>query len=172
MPWPADLTPDALRQPDPRSSAAAAVVAARVLLTPWRPADPAAEILAEHRHLTSSRSPRDRLQVPWPRRLGTAPWALATALRVLTGERVATVHVRPRAVIGYEVLRERLASRPVPVYVGSRWRPRHVVLAVRAIDDAIEVFDPAAGAVLTIGRARWTEHRLGLSGWDHAWFVV
>lgn len=172
MRWPADLAPVALRQPDPVSSAAAAVVAARVLLTPWRPEDPAAEILAEHRHLTSSRSPRDRLQVPWPRRLGTPPWALATALRALTGEKVATVHVRPRPEIGYEVLRERLVTRPVALYAGSRLRPRHVVLAVRPLDDAIEVFDPAAGALLTIGRARWAEHRLGVAGGDHAWLVL
>lgn len=172
MRWPADLTPAALRQPDRVSCGAAAVVAARVLLTDWRPADPADEIREEHRLLTSSHSPRDRFQVPWPRRFGTPPWAVANALRALTGERIAAVHVRPRAEIGYDVLRENLATRPVAVYVGTRWLPRHVVLATGTAGDAIEVFDPAAGAVVTIGRARWTEHRLGLSGRDHAWFVI
>lgn len=173
MRWPADLAPSDLRQPDPVSCGAASVLAARVLLSPWRPSSPAEDIHEEHRLLTSSRSPRDRFQLPWPRRLGTPPWAVANALRVLTGERIATVHVRPRPVIGYEVLRENLATRPVAVYVGSRWLPRHVVLATgTAGEDAIEVFDPAAGAVLTIGRARWTEHRLAIAGWDFAWFVV
>ena len=172
MRWPADLTPHALKQPDQVSCGAASVVAARVLLTPWRPGDADADIREEHRLLTSSRSPRDRFQLPWPRRFGTPPWAVANALRALTGQRIATVNARPRPVIGYEVLRENLATRPVAVYVGSRWLPRHVALAVRAGDDAIEVFDPAAGAVVTIGRARWTGHQVGIGGWSHFWFVV
>lgn len=173
MRWPADLPPDTLRQPDRVSCGAASVVAARVLLSPWRPDDDVgAEIRQEHRHLTSTRSPRDRFQLPWPRALGTPPWAVANALRALTGEHVATVHVRPRPAIGYEVLRENLATRPVAVYVGNRWLPRHVALAVGVAGDAIEVFDPAAGAVLTIGSARWAEHRVGIGGWSHFWFVV
>lgn len=172
MPWPADLAPLDLKQPDQRSCGAASVVAARVVLTDWRPGDAAREILDEHRLLTSSRSPRDRFQVPWPRRLGTPPWAVANALRTLTGQRIATVNARPRPAIGYEVLRENLATRPVAVYVGSRWLPRHVVLALGTVGDAVEVFDPAAGATVTLGRARWAEHRLGFGRWDHFWFVV
>ena len=222
MPWPADLAPLDLKQPDQRSCGAASVVAARVVLTDWRPGDAAREILDEHRLLTSSRSPRDRFQVPWPRRLGTPPWAVANALRTLTGQRIATVNARPRPAIGYEVLRETLATRPgavllpcvelkpgrhsfatemivmngvdgdlfkpgdraaaraelglppgpVAVYVGSRWLPRHVVLALGTVGDAVEVFDPAAGATVTLGRARWAEHRLGFGRWDHFWFVV
>ncbi len=173
MRWPADLAPSDLRQPDRVSCGAASVLAARVLLSDWRPTAPADDIHEEHRLLTSTRSPRDRFQLPWPRRLGTPPWAVANALRALTGERIATVHVRPRPVIGFDVLRENLATRPVAVYVGSRWLPRHVVLATAAVGaDAVEVFDPAAGAVLTVGRARWSEHRVGIAGWDHFWFVV
>lgn len=172
MHWPADVAPSLLRQPDRVSCGAAAVVAARTLLTPWRPEDAEAEIRDEHAHLTSARSPRDRFQVPWPRRLGTPPWAVANALRALTGEHVATVVTRPRPAIGYEVLHEQVSRRCVPVYLGNRWLPRHVVLAVRPVGEAIEIFDPAAGALTTVGRERWTEHRVGVAGWSHFWFVV
>lgn len=172
MRWPADLRPGDLRQPDRLSCGAASVVAARALVDGTHPADPEAAIRETHRRLTSSRSARDRFQVPWPQRFGTPPWAVAGALRALTGRHVATVVVRTRPVIGYEVLREQLADRPVAVYVGNRWLPRHVVLAVRATESGVEVFDPAAGALVTVGSARWCEHRVGIAGWSHSWFVV
>lgn len=172
MSWPADVLPSRLRQPDRLSCGAASVVAARTLLTAWRPENVEAEILSEHALLTSSRSPRDRFQMPWPRRLGTPPWAVTNALRALTGEHIATVITRNRPAIGYEVLREQVARRPVAVYLGSRWLPRHVVLAVRPVLDGIEVFDPAAGALVTVAAARWTEHRVDVAGWSHSWFVI
>ncbi|TYL51972.1 hypothetical protein FXB39_06060 [Nocardioides sp. BGMRC 2183] len=175
VPWPADLDPADLRQPDRVSCGAAAVVAARVLLRPgWRPADPTAEIRLEHRHLTSTHSPRDRFQVPWPRQLGTPPWAIATALGVLSGQRLATVHARPRPVEGYQVLVEHLRTRPVALYLGNGWMPRHVVLAVEAVADdlGVRVFDPASGRLLTVAAQRWRQHRVGVAGWNHLWFVL
>ncbi|WGY03354.1 hypothetical protein QI633_06220 [Nocardioides sp. QY071] len=172
MRWPADLAPSALRQPDSRTCGAASVLGARALLTSWRPEDPASDITEEHRLLTSSRSPRDRFQVPWPRALGTPPWAVAGALRALTGEHVATVFVRPRPVIGYDVLREQVHSRPVGVYLGSRCLPRHVVLAVRATGSGVEVFDPASGRLVEVPAERWSTHRVDVAGWDYFWFVV
>jgi len=170
--WPADLEPALLQQPDARSCGAASALAARALLRGWRPGDAEQEILAEHRLLTSTRSPRDRFQMPWPRALGTPPWALANALRTLTGRHIATVIARPRPAIGYEVLREQLADRPVGVYIGSRWLPRHVVLAVEATADGVQVFDPARGALLDVPRRRWLDHRIAVAGWSHLWFVV
>ncbi|GAA3546369.1 hypothetical protein [Nocardioides daeguensis] len=172
MRWPADLAPAALRQPDPRSCGAASVLGARALLTEWRPEHAAADITEEHRLLTSSRSPRDRFQLPWPRALGTPPWAVANALRALSGDHVATVFVRPRPAIGYDVLREQLRERPVAVYVGSRCLPRHVVLAVRPLPGGVEVFDPASGRLVEVAADRWTGHRVDVAGWDYFWFVV
>ncbi|MBM9459642.1 hypothetical protein JK386_06985 [Nocardioides sp. zg-536] len=174
MRWPADLDPALLRQPDARSCGAASVLAARALLTGWRP-DPdgaAEEILDEHRMLTSSRSPRDRWQAPWPRRLGTPPWAVANALRVLTGRHLATVSARPRPAIAYEVLRAQLQDRPVLVYLGNRWLPRHVVVAVAAEPDGICVFDPAHGRLVRVPAENWRGHRVGVAGWTHLWFVI
>ncbi|MBM0124783.1 hypothetical protein [Pimelobacter simplex] len=172
MRWPDDLAPGTLRQPDARSCGAASVLGARALLTSWRPANPEDDITEEHRLLTSSRSPRDRFQLPWPRALGTPPWAVANALRALTGEHVATVVVRPRPAIGYDVLREQLRSRPVGVYLGSRCLPRHVVLAVRATATGVEVFDPATGRLVDVPAESWSGQRVGVAGWNYFWFVV
>lgn len=174
MRWPADLDPGALRQPDQRSCGAASVLAARALLTDWRPSGDGggAEIAEEHRLLTSSRSPRDRLQMPWPRAFGTPPWAVANALRTLTGDHLATVMVRPRPAVGYDVLREQLRRRPVAVYVGSRLLPRHVVLAVGETGDGVEVFDPSRGRTHRVPHENWAGHRIGVAGWNYFWFVI
>lgn len=173
MRWPADLDPRDLTQPDPRSCGAASALAARALLTGWRPTDPAAEIKDEHRMLTSSVSPRDRLQMPWPRALGTPPWALVNAMRALTGRHVATVLARPRPAVAYDVMREELATdRPVGIYIGSRWLPRHVVLAVAPTDDGVQVFDPARGRLVDVPKRDWVHHEVGVAGWTHFWAVV
>lgn len=173
--WPEDVSPQQLQQPDPLSCGATSVVAARVLLRPpWRPDDAAEAIRAEHRALTSHRTPRGRWQMPWPRRLGTPPWAVAAALGVLSEQRVASVHARPRPELGYEVLVAQLATRPVAVYVGSRWLPRHVVLALEAPDAglSIRLFDPGSGRIELVEAGRWRQHRLGIGPWDHLWFVL
>lgn len=173
MDWPADVRPGSLKQPDGVSCGPTTVVAARMLLDPsWRPADVRAEITRTHRRLTSTHSLRDRLQVPWPRRLGTPPWAVATALSVLTGRRIATVHARPRPVPAYHVLVEQVRSRPAAVYLGNRWLPRHVVLAFADLGDAVRLFDPARGELVTVPRERWTHHRVGVAGWNYVWAVI
>lgn len=170
--WPGDLEPAQLRQPDRRSCGAAAFLAALALVEGWRPHDAPAQILGAHKALTSARSARERFQTPWPRALGTPPWALANALGTLSERRVATVNVRPRPAIGFDVLAEQVALRPTAVYVGSRWLPRHVVLAIRRLGDAIEVFDPARGELVMVDRERWESHRVQVAGWTHFWFVV
>ncbi len=175
MRWPADLDPSALKQPDPRSCGAASALAAKAILTGWRPAAGVgadAEIKDEHRVLTSATSARDRFQIPWPRALGTPPWAIVNLLRVLTGQHIATVFARPRPAIAYEVVREQLASRPVVVYIGSRWLPRHVILAVAALDGAVQVFDPARGRLVRVTEEEWAGNHIGVAGWSHVWFVA
>lgn len=174
MRWPADLDAAALRQPDPRSCGAASALAAKALLTGWRPSDTdaATEIKDEHRLLTSATSARDRFQMPWPRALGTPPWAIVNVLRVLTGQHIATVFARPRPALAYEIVREQLATRPVVVYIGSRWLPRHVILAVATLDGAIQVFDPARGRLVRVIEEKWITNNLDVAGWSHVWFVA
>lgn len=172
MDWPADLDPASLKQPDSTSCGAAAAVAARALLTRWRPTRPDAEIAEEHRLLCSATSARERFQMPWPQALGTPPWAIANTLRALTDRHVATLVARPRPAVAYEVVLENVADRPVAVYVGSRWLPRHVLLAFGSVGDAIRVFDPASGGLVTVPPDRWQRHAVGVAGWDYFWFVV
>jgi hypothetical protein len=147
-----------------------------MLLEPsWRPDDLPGVVARAHRRLTSTHSARDRFQVPWPRRLGTPPWAVANALTALTGgTRVAAVNARPRPEVGYEVLVAQVRTRPVAVYLGSRWLPRHVVLAFQEVhrEDAVRLFDPARGELVTVPRDRWAHHRVGVAGWQYFWFVV
>lgn len=119
------------QQPDSRTCGPSVVVVAQGLPGPWP--DFAADVLAMHR----------RLNRWWPRALGTTPWAIAAELggrvrRFRAGEVVAAL------------------PTPVPVYVGSRWLPRHVVLAVgTTADDGLRVYDPARGAVVPLTAVRW-----------------
>ena len=168
-----------LVQPDRRSCGAAVVVAARMLAHPsgagadGSKAGFRAEVLAVHRQLTSVVDAGGRWQLPWPRALGTPPWAVARHLSGVTGVRHRTVVVRGRRAAFDRVLRAARDGAPVPVYVGNVWLPRHVVLATGAGPQAtLRCYDPARGVVATVTRREFGTARLGLSGWDRPWFVV
>jgi hypothetical protein len=64
------------------------------------------------------------------------------------------------------------AGRPVPLYVGNLWSPRHVVLVVAADGDDLRVYDPAPGHTVTLSEAELVQGRLPFGRWDRAWFVV
>ncbi|GAB3256738.1 cysteine peptidase family C39 domain-containing protein [Nocardioides dilutus] len=181
-----DLPWARMRQPDQRSCGPSAVVAARMLLDrsyadAVRDAQDdrfASDVLTTHRRATSALV-GGRLQVPWPRALGTPPWAVARELSAVSGPgaparsyrwRVAVL--RPgsafdRAATGVD------AGRPVGLYVGNAWLPRHVVLVVgRADDDALWVYDPARGARVEMTRASVKSRALTFGRWDRLWFDV
>jgi hypothetical protein len=174
MDWPTDVDPAQLRQPDSVSCGPTATVAARLLLDAgWRPQDLPAEIRAAHRALTGVVGPTGRTQLPWPPALGTPPWAVAGVLADLSGDPVQTYVARWRAEPAYDELVRRVATRPVAVYVGNAWLPRHVVLAFDATsEDSVRVLDPARGKLVPVPRERWVRHELDLAGWDVPWFVV
>ncbi len=175
------------RQPDARSCGASVLVTAAQLAGSVRVADRAAFevlVLTAHRRLTAVAT-RGRLQLPWPRALGTPPWTLARELGALHGVRYRIRWVRTGAVV------DQVAGHdlPVAVYIGSRWLPRHVVLALPdtypaddrtddqtgpphdPTDPATPVYDPAVGALVTLARARW-QGPLRLAGWDQPWFAL
>ncbi|MEO9325877.1 hypothetical protein ABFT23_20455 [Nocardioides sp. C4-1] len=154
-----------LKQPDQRSCGAASVTMAAALADPAY-ADRVAvqesfgrEVLRRHRELTSFR-PEAGWQVPWPRFIGTPPWAVARALTAITGRRHRTRLVRFRTTV-------RPVERLSAVYVGSALLPRHVVLVVDpgapGSDDAVRVYDPARGRVVDL-----TDFRR----WTTRWFAV
>ena len=120
------------RQPDHRTCGPSVVVVAEGLPGPWPHFRE--DVLAMHR----------RLNRVWPRALGTTPWAVA---RELGGR------VRPYR-------REHVLAalpHPVPVYLGSRWLPRHVVLVLDQRDGEPVVYDPALGALVPISAAAWPQ---------------
>ena len=95
----------------------------------------AGSVLALHRQLTGAAA-FGRAQLPWPRALGTPPWAVARAMATYAGVRYRTTLVplprpRPRS--------STRCRRPSPPAARCRstsapWLPRHVVLAVAPTD--------------------------------------
>lgn len=177
--WPADIFRRPLVQPDQRSCGAASLVVARMLLDPGylqvvqSPESFRSEVLEMHRRSTSITGGPGRLQLPWPRALGTPPWAVANQLEQVTGrDHDARLVLRDRAA-AYERMATALRSgQPVPVYVGSRWLPRHVVLAVEALDDGWRCYEPASGRLVEVTRRAFVGATLALAGWDKPWFLV
>ena len=169
--------PDGLEQPDQRSCGAACLVAAQGLRDPdyrQKVSDPGAfraEVLAMHARITSSVDVSGHIQPPWPRALGTPPWAVANQLAGTTGVSYRSVPVRWRD--GSTAYDELVGLRePAALYVGNEWLPRHVVLVLEGSDTRLRVYEPASGRVVTVVRDRFVDHELRLGGWDTRWFSV
>lgn len=193
-----DLT--GLRQPDARSCGAAVLVAVRLLTEAGtagpapvaadqrspapvdaareqargrRPMDPRTfgeQTRLAHRELTAPRL-GGRTTLPWPRALGTPPWALA---RAMPGRhRVRLLLTRGARRRRWTEIRAAAESgSPVPVYVGQRLLPRHVVLVCGGIEDGLRVYEPSRGAMVAETRESFTDADLEQSGWRHPWFAL
>jgi hypothetical protein len=175
--WPERVFRERLVQPDRVSCGATVLVVARMILdheygehigaAPSVPDRFREEVLAMHRRVTSAVD-RGHLQLPWPRSLGTPPWAVA---RQLGDHEVRWIRTSPGP--GYDaVVAATRRRQPVPVYVGSRWLPRHVVLALGEHDGALRFYEPARGRLMDVSRAEFATGRVGLAGWDHAWWAI
>ena len=169
----------ALRQPDTRSCGASCVVVARMLRSEVSPLASAFahDVLETHRRLTRPTDASGRLQVPWPRALGTPPWAVARALAEVEGVPYAVRLARHDPAGAYAAAADAVAGgrhgHPVAVYVGSPLLPRHVVLALEAAPGGtLRCYDPAAGVLRPASQWAFTHGELHLGGWTHPWFVV
>lgn len=165
-----------LHQPDRRSCGAAALVMARRIahvryadLVTDQPTF-AHEVTTLHRRVTSSSDTAGGWQVPWPRVVGTPPWAVARELRLVTGIRYAVHPVRHGGT--WARLRDATPEHPTVVFVGDRLLPRHVVLVTGIEGDHARTYEPASGLVLHVPRERWESPRVGLGGWHRPWLVV
>ena len=145
-----------LRQPDRLICGASVLVVARMLhdevyaerVLPRF----AEEVLTTHREVVGW----------WPRALGTPPWAL---LRHLPDRhRLA----RP----DFAAVLTAAEHDPVPVYVGNRLLPRHVVLVVAAAHGTWVVYDPARGGLVTVDAEQHAQDRLPFGRWHHAWWAL
>lgn len=168
------------QQPDQRSCGAAVAVLdealrndgyARRLLASGADGF-AEEVAAMHRRITSAVDVSGSMQLPWPRLLGTAPWALARQVgRQSQSRQVMSARInRGRA---WAAMVDSLRSgQPVPVYVGTVWLPRHVCLALAEAEDTIRLYEPASGRLAFATREQWVTGRLALAGWRVPWFVL
>ncbi len=122
-----------------------------------------------------------RLQVPWPRALGTPPWGGLGELEYGAadpGARYDTSWFRFGSRAGreraYAALRARVSDgRPALLYIGNAWLPRHVVLVMPPTrGQQLDVYEPSVGRVVDLPREPFVSHRLGVAGWDVPWAAV
>ncbi|WP_310530131.1 hypothetical protein [Nocardioides sp.] len=168
------------QQPDRRSCGAAVAVMAEALrndtyarrLLAGGDEEFDREVSAMHRRIIGPVDVAGAIQVPWLRAIGTPPWALARQLgRGSTRGRVVAARFRPGRAWG--AMNTSLGRGDVvPCYVGSRWLPRHVVLALEQLEDAVRMYEPGSGRVVRVTRQEWIEGRLLLGGWREPWCVV
>ena len=141
----------------------------------------AAAVRDLHRRLARPRL-RGRLQAPWPRALGTSPWAVAHELAHQRDRRHRTLPVRvgDRAA-AWAVAYESVAARtPVALLVGNRLRPAHWVLITATSGPELTVYDPSARALAAVGsggtvrltREQFVGGTCQLSGWATPWALV
>jgi hypothetical protein len=167
-----------LAQPDQRSCGPSSLVAARILLDPayaatQNPHAFAGTVKELHRQLTGA-SAFGRSQLPWPRALGTPPWAVARAMSAYAGIPYRTRIVRwgSRKDDFDRLSAAVTAGHPCPLYVGDRI-PRHVVLAVAPTDAGVDVYNPGRGTVAELERGAFEDGKLTTFGrWTRPWFAV
>jgi hypothetical protein len=188
-------------QQSPVSCGAACLTVARMLVNPrfarWittgegprvdaPPGDTEAERFAAYERVVMNRTNRlyaggRRLNLPWPRALGTPPWGARKefefgasragaryTVEVLRGDlrsRLRAAHARLVDVVD--------EGEPALLYAGTALLPRHVVLVLPGDGDStLDVYDPATGLVSLLDADSFAERRLRLSGWDVPWFAV
>ncbi len=122
-----------------------------------------------------------RLNLPWPRALGTPPWGARAELEygaARLGTRYAVDAWRQESPAGlredFDTLVDVVAEgEPGLLYIGNSVLPRHVVLVLPGDGDrALDVYDPGSGRVDHLRRDAVVERRLRLSGWDVPWMAV
>ena len=83
-----------------------------------------------------------------------------------TRHRVQAVSPRHRGEAYDDVVRAVALGHAVPLYVGNRTLPRHVVLVVGGDGVALTAYDPASGGPVTITRAAFDRGALRVAGWS------
>ena len=152
------------------------------------------ERFAEHEHAVMNRTngiraAGGRLNIPWPRSLGTPPWGAekeleygaarpgaAYAMRLVrfgSSDALCAVH---RDLVG--LVRDGL---PALLYIGNVWSPRHVTLVLPGgssgsggggVDGGLDVYDPATGSVTELAADRFASRTLDIAGWNVPWITV
>jgi hypothetical protein len=191
MDWMEQAFGHRLQQPDPTSCGAASLVVAQMtkdpayaefMMTGKHPGTGLtlagsledrfkSETLAMHERVTGDKDARGRMQMPWPKALGTPPWAVARQISATSGTTydVATVNPMGRRGSLGKIVDAASFGHVVPLYVGNRWSPRHVVLV---LTPELEVYEPASGRRVQITEKGFVDAKLDLAGWDKPWVSV
>lgn len=134
----------------------------------------AGETLAMHRRTTGPVDVTGALQLPWPQGLGTPPWAVARQMSGASGLPGATYDARivnpfDRRGGLEQIATAAAAGHAVPLFIGTRWTPRHVVLV---LDENLRTYDPSTGRRVRIDPDDFAGGRLDIAGWSRPWFSV
>jgi hypothetical protein len=122
-----------------------------------------------------------RINLPWPRALGTPPWGAAKELEFGASRRgtdyetrVLRLHRRSGLRQAHARLVEVVADgEPALLYIGNALLPRHITLVLPGDGDRVlDVYDPATGQVTLLDEGRFAGRDLRIAGWDVPWIVV
>jgi hypothetical protein len=122
-----------------------------------------------------------RLNVPWPRSLGTPPWGARKELEFGASRRGTDYELRAVRPLTRGALREAHArlvevvadGEPALLYIGNGVLPRHVTLVLPGDGDRVlDVYDPATGQVTLLDEGRFASRELRIAGWDVPWITV
>jgi hypothetical protein len=122
-----------------------------------------------------------RVNVPWPRALGTPPWGAMKELEFGAARRGTDYETRLLRLNRRRGLRDAHArlvevvadGEPALLYIGNHLLPRHVTLVLPGDGDRVlDVYDPATGQVSLLDEARFAGRDLRIAGWDVPWIVV
>ncbi len=140
----------------------------------------ARESLAMHERTNAGADRDGDRQLPWPRWLGTQPWALANEMSAAGGSgvpgttyRVHAVRLKDRTSSFEAIIAANRAGHTVPVYVGSRLRPAHVVLVTASDGESLTFYQPGGGRTVHVTRDQWRRDQFtGALGWSRPWAIV
>jgi len=167
---------------------------------------PEAQRFAEHEREVMNRTNGIRaaggkLNVPWPRSLGTPPWGAEKELEFGAALPGAAYAMRVVRLGSSDALREvyrdlaRLVREGLPalLYIGNAWAPRHITLVLPGGSGGgggnggggvggsggggsggggLDVYDPATGSVIELAPERFASRTLGIAGWNVPWITV
>jgi hypothetical protein len=123
-----------------------------------------------------------KLNLPWPRALGTPPWGAEKELEDGAARPGAAYRMRVVRLGSGQGLREvyqdlaGLVGEGLPalLYIGNARLPRHVTLVMPGDTDrsGLDVYDPATGSVTELDPDRFARRTLGIAGWNVPWITV
>lgn len=121
-----------------------------------------------------------RLNLPWPRALGTPPWGARKELEFGASRRGTEYEQHVVRQLGSKGLRQAYArlvevvadGQPALLYLGNAVLPRHVALVLPGDGGRVNVYDPSTGAVSVLDPGRFAARELRLGGWDVPWLTV